>query len=195
VPFKKGQSGNPSGRRPGSRNKATELIEKLLESEAEALGRKAVELALAGNPVMLKMCLERIAPADKSRRITFKLPPISSVSDLAGAQGSILSAMSEGAISPEDALAAARIVDATGAALERIDLEARLAALEDKANADQNRAPKEPPEDPRRSERLARATAVSEKMTAEFRGKPKEDSNEGPVEQAPPHARAEAVGE
>src|SRR5688572_20444886 len=94
--------------------------------------------------------------------------------------------MSEGAISPEDALAAARIVDATGAALERIDLEARLAALEDKVNADQNRAPKEPPEDPRRSERLARVTAASEKMIAEFRGKPKEDSNEGPVEQAPP---------
>jgi hypothetical protein len=184
VPFKKGQSGNPAGRRPGSRNKTTEFIEKLFESEAEALGRKAVELALAGNPVMLKMCLERIAPADKSRRITFKLPPISSVSDLAGAQGSILRAMSEGAIAPEDALAAARIVDATGAALERIDLEARLAALEDKTRTHQNDDSKVPPMDASRR--------VMQRVLAEFS---REMRNESSVEQSPPQTRANAGGE
>jgi Family of unknown function (DUF5681) len=45
--FRKGRSGNPKGRRPGSRNKATETAELLLEGEAEALTRKAVEMALA----------------------------------------------------------------------------------------------------------------------------------------------------
>src|SRR5436190_6453795 len=44
-----GQS--PGGRQPGSRNKATEMAELLLEGEAEALTRKAVELALAGDAV------------------------------------------------------------------------------------------------------------------------------------------------
>jgi hypothetical protein len=184
VPFKKGQSGNPSGRRPGSRNKATEFIEKLLESEAEALGRKAVELALAGNPVMLKMCLERIAPVDRSRRVTFKLPAISSLKDLPGAQESILYAMSEGVISPEDALAAARIVDATGAALERLDLEERLAALEEKSR-DQNDVPKVPP--------MNQSERIIQRFRAKF-SKMQEEKNEGPAEQAPPHARAEAVG-
>ena len=45
--FRKGHSGNPAGRPPGTRNKAADSAELLLEGEAEALTRKAVELALA----------------------------------------------------------------------------------------------------------------------------------------------------
>ena len=47
-PFEKGRSGNPRGRRRGSRNKATLAAEALLAGESEALTRKAVEMALAG---------------------------------------------------------------------------------------------------------------------------------------------------
>ena len=48
-PFEKGRSGNPAGRRPGSRNKATLAAAALLAGEAEALTRTAVEFALAGD--------------------------------------------------------------------------------------------------------------------------------------------------
>ena len=48
-PFKKGQSGNPSGRPQGSRHKATLAIEELLDGEADKLTRKAVEMALEGD--------------------------------------------------------------------------------------------------------------------------------------------------
>ena len=48
--FSKGRSGNPAGRPPGCRNHATQMAEVLLEGEVEALTRKAVELALAGDP-------------------------------------------------------------------------------------------------------------------------------------------------
>ena len=48
-PFEKGRSGHPGGRRAGSRNKKT-LAAALLEGESEALTKRAVELALAGNP-------------------------------------------------------------------------------------------------------------------------------------------------
>jgi hypothetical protein len=62
-PFAKGQSGNPAGRRRGCRNKATRAAEAYLDGEAETLARKAVELALAGNALALRLCLERtIAP-------------------------------------------------------------------------------------------------------------------------------------
>jgi len=39
-PFQKGRSGNPAGRRPGSRNKATLAAAKLLAGEADAQGRR-----------------------------------------------------------------------------------------------------------------------------------------------------------
>ena len=64
-PFEQGRSGNPAGRRTGSRNKATLAAAALLQGEAEALTRKAVELALVGDPTALRLCLERILPAHK----------------------------------------------------------------------------------------------------------------------------------
>jgi Family of unknown function (DUF5681) len=39
-PFEPGQSGNPSGRPNGARNKTTIAVEALLDNEAEALTRK-----------------------------------------------------------------------------------------------------------------------------------------------------------
>jgi hypothetical protein len=49
-PFEKGRSGNAGGRRRGSRNKATLAAAALLAGESEALTRKAVEMALGGDP-------------------------------------------------------------------------------------------------------------------------------------------------
>ena len=57
-PFLKGQSGNPRGRRYGSRNKKTLAAAVLLEGEAGALTRKAVELALEGDPTALRLCID-----------------------------------------------------------------------------------------------------------------------------------------
>src|SRR6266436_4441476 len=48
--FEKGRSGNTLGRRVGCRNKTTIAAAALLAGEAEALTRKAVELALVGDP-------------------------------------------------------------------------------------------------------------------------------------------------
>lgn len=130
MPFKKGQSGNPAGRRPGSRNRASEIVEHLLDGEAEALGRKAVELALAGNPHMLRACLERIAPPRRGRAVQFDVPSLSSPADILGAIASIVKAMSAGQLSPDEAAAAAKVVEAAAAAMARVEFEARIAALE-----------------------------------------------------------------
>ena len=48
--FEKGRSGNTLGRRVGCRNKTTIAAAALLAGEAEALTRRAVELALVGDP-------------------------------------------------------------------------------------------------------------------------------------------------
>lgn len=69
MTFKKGQSENPDGRPPGSRNKATLLIEKLLDDDAKEIAEKAIELAKSGDGTALRLCLDRIAPARKDRHI------------------------------------------------------------------------------------------------------------------------------
>ena len=75
-PFAPGMSGNPAGRPKGARNRATVAAEALLEGEAEALTRKAVELALAGDVTALRLCLERVVPPRKDRAVAFDLPAV-----------------------------------------------------------------------------------------------------------------------
>jgi hypothetical protein len=99
-PFEKGRSGNPAGRRRGSRNRATLAAAVLLEGESEALTRKAVELALAGDPVALRLCIERILPVCRERAVRLALPPIESAEDVSAAMNAVISALARGALTP-----------------------------------------------------------------------------------------------
>ena len=72
--FRPGQSGNPRGRLPGTRNRATTAALALLDGEAEALARKAVAMALAGNETMLKLCLDRILPRQRPLPVELETP-------------------------------------------------------------------------------------------------------------------------
>lgn len=130
MTFKPGQSGNPAGKPKGARNRATLAVEALLEGEAEALSRKAIDLALAGDTVALRLCLERIAPVRKGRAIALDLGPVKTAQDLADAQAAIIAAMGSGEITTDEATDAVKVVELVGAALERRDIEARIAALE-----------------------------------------------------------------
>jgi hypothetical protein len=130
MPFIAGQSGNPAGKAKGTRNRATLAVEALLEGEAEALGRKAIDMALAGDTVALRLCLERIAPVRKGRAIALDLGPVKTAQDLADAQATIIVAMGSGEITTDEATDTAKVVELVGAALERRDIEARIAALE-----------------------------------------------------------------
>ena len=94
--FKTGQSGNPGGRPKGALNKATLATQALLDGEAEALTRKAVELAKDGNPMALRLCLERLLPPRKDRPISFTLPKIEGAEDLLQALNAILEAVARG---------------------------------------------------------------------------------------------------
>jgi hypothetical protein len=92
-PFQRGESGNPAGRPVGARHKATVAAEALLDGEAEALTRKAVEMALAGDTVALRLCLERILPPRRERPVRFKLPRLQSLADAAPAMAAIVAAV------------------------------------------------------------------------------------------------------
>jgi hypothetical protein len=110
-PFVKGRSGNPRGRPVGSRNRKTLAAAVLLDGESEALTRKAVELALAGDPAALRLCIERILPPCRERAVRFELPPIENAHDVAVAMNAVTAALARGVITPGEAERIANVVE------------------------------------------------------------------------------------
>ena len=117
-PFEKARSGNPSGRRPGSRNKATLAAATLLAGEAEGLTRTAVEFALAGDPTAMRLCIERILPPCRERAVKFTLPRIESTDDISAAMQAVTAALAKGDITPGEAATIAGVVETFARTIE-----------------------------------------------------------------------------
>ena len=128
--FLKGRSGNPNGRPKGSRNAATLAVEVLLDGQAEALTQKAIQMALAGDPVALRLCLERIYPARKDRPVTFPLPPITSARDAADTMAAVTKAVATGHITPSEAAELGKVIDTYVRAYQTAELDERVARVE-----------------------------------------------------------------
>ncbi len=125
-------AGNP-GRPPGARHKATQAALTLLEGEAEALSRKAIELAIEGDTTALRLCLERIAPPRKDTPVQFDLPPMQSAADAASVAGAVLDTVAQGNLTPTEGAHVMGLVEGFRHTLETTELEARIIALEESA--------------------------------------------------------------
>jgi hypothetical protein len=130
MPFQRGQSGNPLGRPPGARNKATIIAEALLHGEAEALMRVAIERAKAGDMTALRMCLDRLAPAGRHRTIEFELPPLRTAADAAEALADITAGVAMGELAPANAGELFKCVEGFARLREATIFEQRVAKLE-----------------------------------------------------------------
>jgi hypothetical protein len=108
--FVAGVSGNPSGRPRGSRNKTTLAIEALLEGEAEALTRKAIERALEGDGAALKLCLDRLCQPRRDRPTPFEMPALKEAADARDAFAAIIAATAEGELTPSEAATLAKLI-------------------------------------------------------------------------------------
>jgi hypothetical protein len=128
--FKPGQSGNPTGRPPGSRNKYTIAMEALLEGEGEALTRKAIELAKGGDVTALRLCLDRLLPTRKDRHVPFALPKLETAADAVKATAALVEAVAAGRLTPSEAGELAKLVDGFARAAELHDIQQRLEKLE-----------------------------------------------------------------
>jgi hypothetical protein len=184
--FRKGQSGNPAGRPKGRRDERTLLASSLLADEADAILKVCIQRAKDGDPVALRLCMERIVPPARGRAIRLDVPSATaSVAENAGMEDDILGApekaaqvesaapecpvkvpdtppaadeappptaaslastkaveidaalaavvraMAEGAITPEEAYAAGQVIDLRRRSLETVEIERRLARLEE----------------------------------------------------------------
>jgi Family of unknown function (DUF5681) len=132
--FQKGQSGNPEGRRPGSRNTATLLIEQLLGDATKDITEKAIELAKAGDSTALRLCMDRIVPARKDRHIAFKLPKLEKPEDAVAAAAAIVEAVAGAELTPSEPAEMMKLVEGYIRILEAEDHEQRLRALEGQSN-------------------------------------------------------------
>jgi uncharacterized protein DUF5681 len=129
-PFKKGNPGRPRG----ARHRATLAAEALLDGEAEALTRKAIEKAKEGDTVALRLCLDRILPPRKERPLRLALPTLASAADATGALAAVTAAVAAGEITPGEGADLNTVVAGFVKALETSELEARIAALEKEIN-------------------------------------------------------------
>ena len=128
--WRKGASGNRAGKPRGARHKATLAAEILLEGEAEALSRKAVELALRGDVSALRLCLDRIVPPRKDRPVYFELPKMQEAKDAVSASAAIVGAVAGGDLTPSEAAELSKVIDGYARSLQTVEFEERLSKLE-----------------------------------------------------------------
>ena len=128
-----GGPGNPNLRRLGELQEA--LRRAVSPQDLTAVCKKLVELALDGDVQAMKLLFERtmgkVAVADDATRETLQLPPLVDAVSCRDAMSAVLSAMGEGFLSVDAAAKMASIVELGRRAIETVDLDRRLAALEE----------------------------------------------------------------
>jgi hypothetical protein len=130
--FQPGQSGNPAGKRPGTRHRATMLAERLLDGEVEAMVRMVIEKAKQGDMVALRLCLDRIVPPRRDRPVNFTIPALKSAGDASKVMGAITTAVACGELTPAEAAELSRVIEAYVKAIETSEIERRLKTLEER---------------------------------------------------------------
>ena len=133
MPFQKGQSGNPAGRRVGSRNRVSVLVHSLLENEAEYLARKTIDMAKDGNLGAMRMCMDRIAPARKLDPGSRDLPPLDNPAAPVEAMARIAEAVATGNLATSEAVELAQVVEIYLHALAARGFDERLTKVEEMA--------------------------------------------------------------
>ncbi len=105
-------------------------MEALLDGEGEAITRKAVVMALEGDPTAMRLCLDRILPPRKDRPVMFAMPKLETASDAVKATAALAEAVAAGELTPLEAGDLARLVEGFTRAYEIHDIEQRLSQLE-----------------------------------------------------------------
>ncbi|KQZ80895.1 hypothetical protein ASD64_11425 [Mesorhizobium sp. Root157] len=130
--FKPGQSGNPKGRRAGTRSKALLALDALAEGEANKIAQAMIDKAKEGDTTAGRMLLERIWPVRKGRGISFELPEVAKADELPDAIAKVTRQVADGDISPDEGAAIVSLLEAHRRAIETSDLAARVEALEER---------------------------------------------------------------
>jgi hypothetical protein len=99
--FVPGASGNPAGKRPGTRNRKTVLAEALRDGEDNAVARVVIDKAIGGDGVAARFLLGLISPKPRGRAIALDLPEGTRPGDVVAAFDATFAAMAAGEITPD----------------------------------------------------------------------------------------------
>lgn len=111
-PFQKGVSGNPAGRKAGSRNRATLALEALIEGQGEAIVNAVIEKAKAGDTTAQRVLMDRLVPVRRDRPARFAMPTLVTPLDAPAAIAAILDAVAAGELPAGEAVQLAELVNA-----------------------------------------------------------------------------------
>jgi len=125
------EPGNQVGRgRPrGSRNKRTSLL-KAMEEHGEPIVKNCMILALKGDRVALRLCMERLVPICNPSGQRYRLPPVKTVADVGSAFEAVFGEVTRGGMTVEQARELAQVLAARMRFAETEEFDARLRAVE-----------------------------------------------------------------
>jgi hypothetical protein len=92
--------------------------------------RQIVAKAKAGDMTAAKIIVDKILPNAREVPLSIGLPPLNQVRDISAVARAILDAASKGQILPGEAASLAGVLATLSRAIETVELEERLAALE-----------------------------------------------------------------
>ena len=121
--FLPGQSGNPTGKAPGTRNRATRLRELVADGEERVIGRVLIDKAKAGDAVAARFVISHLMPLPRGRAVALDFPEGTWPGDVVAMFNATMLAMASGEITPDEALTITRTFDGRLKALKAYETE------------------------------------------------------------------------
>jgi hypothetical protein len=131
-PFVRGQSGNPTGKPRGLRNKVTVAVEGLMGQYVHQVTARVIERASKGDMVAARLILDRVVPIRRGRPVRLKLPDIVDAASVMVAQALLVSAVATGNLTPEEAEPLSSMLSTYLKTVETVDIDRRLRDVENK---------------------------------------------------------------
>jgi len=103
-----------------------------MADDAESVVRAVIGAAQSGDMTAARLILDRIAPLRKGRPVPLPLPTVETAADVMAALGVTVAAMADGEISPDEAAVVAGVLEIKRRAIETVEIERRIAALEER---------------------------------------------------------------
>jgi len=121
MKFQPGQSGNPAGRPPGSRNKKTIALEESFIERADEILNHVIDRAKDGEKTAMRLCMERISAPRRERPVAIELPVIEGPADARKAIAVVTAELAEGSLTITEATRLIALIDRTLRLVERIE--------------------------------------------------------------------------